>query len=124
VCGGKPHCLGTSETVSFAKKSKSLSADASPALERIARWLAETPEVREVEVRGYAKDGAGRGELLLASSRATNASQWLVAHGVAPARIVPRGFANAPPDPPHVESGVEITVTVPDQAGCCSAACL
>jgi outer membrane protein OmpA-like peptidoglycan-associated protein len=123
VCGAKPRCARVAERIAFEKGSIRLPADARASLESVARWLQATPDVLEIEVRGYAHDMAGKRELVIASDRAAAATKWLAANGVAAKRVVARGFANAPQDPPHVESGVEFVVTRPDQAGCCDASC-
>jgi outer membrane protein OmpA-like peptidoglycan-associated protein len=118
ACNGRARCTRFGETLSFARGSAALTSGEEATLARVARWLTSSPEVRIVEVRGFAKDtGGGKRELLVASERAARVCTWLVAHGVEAKRLVPRGFSNWPDA--QLSSGVAFEVLDPSQSGCC-----
>jgi outer membrane protein OmpA-like peptidoglycan-associated protein len=118
ACSGRARCVRFGETVSFPRGSAAVTSAEAATLARFARWLALTPEVRSVEVRGFARDtGGGKRELLVASERAARVCTWLVAHGVESRRLVPRGFSNWPDE--QMNSGVAFEVLEPNQSGCC-----
>jgi outer membrane protein OmpA-like peptidoglycan-associated protein len=99
-----------------------IAASQTEGLERAAQWILDTPDAAQIEVRGFARDNAGKRELIVATQRAMHVYEWLVAHGVPAKRIVPRGFANMGEDG-EAEPAVVFAVVTPDQEGCCRPSC-
>ncbi|MEZ4389831.1 MAG: OmpA family protein [Polyangiales bacterium] len=69
-----------------------------PLLTEVAAALEAHPELVRIEVRGHTDDvGSPPRNLDLSERRAQAIRQWLVAHGIAPERIVARGYGESVP---------------------------
>ncbi len=94
-----------SEQVQFETGTAVIRAESDALLTDVARELAEHPELTLVEVAGHT-DSTGAAELnrRLSSERAHAVMAWLVAHGVAPARLVAKGYG---PDRPLSDNATD-----------------
>lgn len=74
--------------VLFATDSAQLEPEGIAMLHEVARELAARPELRSIEVQGYADSrGAAEHNLKLSEQRAAMVVEWLVSHGVARERL-------------------------------------
>jgi outer membrane protein OmpA-like peptidoglycan-associated protein len=87
-----------SEQVQFETGTAALKAESDAVLGQVARVLAEHPELEVVEVQGHTDD-TGTPELnqRLSDDRARAVVTWLVDHGVAANRLVPKGYGQERP---------------------------
>jgi outer membrane protein OmpA-like peptidoglycan-associated protein len=87
-----------SEQVQFETGTAALKAESDAVLGQVARVLAEHPELEVVEVQGHTDD-TGTPELnqRLSDERARAVVTWLVGHGVAASRLVPKGYGQERP---------------------------
>jgi OOP family OmpA-OmpF porin len=87
-----------SEQVKFETDTAVIRAESDALLGDVVRELLEHPEVELVEVAGHT-DATGTAEhnLRLSSERAAAVMAWLVAHGVAPSRLVAKGYGSDRP---------------------------
>lgn len=87
-----------SQQVQFETGTAVLRAESDVVLGAVARVLAEHPAIELVEVQGHTDDtGTPVVNRKLGQERAESVTAWLVAHGVAPARLAPRGYGSDKP---------------------------
>lgn len=86
------------ESVAFVTDSADLAGDSDAVLGAVATALREHPEIKKVRVEGHtdATGDPGYNEQL-SSRRAAAVTQWLVAHGIDPARLESVGFGSRRP---------------------------
>ncbi|MBI2345883.1 MAG: OmpA family protein, partial [Deltaproteobacteria bacterium] len=88
--------------VQFAFNSALLTADARLALDEIAAWLVEHPEVRRVRIEGYADSiGSPRVNRWISRARASAVKNYLWSQGVEPKRLKSMGVGEANPIAPN-----------------------
>jgi outer membrane protein OmpA-like peptidoglycan-associated protein len=87
-----------SEQVQFETGTAVLRAESDAILGAVAKALAEHEEIAAVEIAGHTDDtGTPELNLRLSEERARAVTSWLVAHGVAAARLRPRGYGQTRP---------------------------
>lgn len=86
------------DIVRFAPHSAVLLASSHGILDAVADTLQGNPELQRVEVESHtAEPGDAAGNLRLSQQRAAAVVQYLVAKGVAPGRLVARGYGSSAP---------------------------
>jgi outer membrane protein OmpA-like peptidoglycan-associated protein len=95
------------EPVKFRFGSAALDPASDAVLEAVRSVLSEHPEIRRVRVEGHTDDVGGSAyNLALSDKRARSVVAWLVAHGVARARLTSEGLgARRPLAPNTTEAG-------------------
>jgi outer membrane protein OmpA-like peptidoglycan-associated protein len=84
--------------VFFSTNREQILAKSFPVLLAVADALAAAPEVKKVEIAGHTDDrGNAQKNLELSDRRATSVMQWLLAHGVGPARLAAKGYGSTEP---------------------------
>jgi outer membrane protein OmpA-like peptidoglycan-associated protein len=87
-----------SEQVKFETDTAVVRAESGALLGEVVRELQEHPELKLVEVAGHTDaTGAAEHNLRLSGERAAAVMAWLVAHGVAPSRLIARGYGSEQP---------------------------
>jgi outer membrane protein OmpA-like peptidoglycan-associated protein len=91
------------QQVQFAVGSARILPASNNLLTEIADALLKTPRIRRVEVQGHT-DNSGSPQLnqRLSEERAAAVVAWLTAHGVAPERLVAKGYGDSKPLVPNV----------------------
>jgi outer membrane protein OmpA-like peptidoglycan-associated protein len=96
----------SAETLLFAFGSAELPADSQRFIHALADFLVAHPEIRKVEIRGYADiDGTLQGNERLAQRRADAVRDALIHHSIEPARLSARGLG--PRDPAAASTSAE-----------------
>ena len=86
------------QQVTFETGTAVLRAESSGILTEVARLLAEHTEIALVEVQGHTDEtGTGDFNRRLSENRARSVVEWLVGHGVAPERLVAKGYGKDQP---------------------------
>jgi outer membrane protein OmpA-like peptidoglycan-associated protein len=106
------------QQIHFGFDDAAIAADSFPVLEEVAAALVLHPEITRVEIEGHTDDrGVPAYNLDLSQRRADAVRAWLVEHGVAPERLVAKGYgATRPVAPNDTDAGrarnrrVQITV--------------
>lgn len=89
------------EGVFFASGSATLSPDSRYTLDKVVRTMRDMSEL-EVEIRGYTDNtGSYQGNVNLSKRRAESVKEYLVRNGIAPYRIVTKGFGPEDPIAPN-----------------------
>jgi OmpA-OmpF porin, OOP family len=79
--------------VKFKTNSDVILPESDVILTAVAETLAQHPEIRRVEVQGHTDNVGGvKFNQGLSQRRARSVVRWLVRHGVAAGRLIPRGF--------------------------------
>lgn len=82
-----------SEQLQFAYRSARILPASDAVLEAVLRILQDNPAIKKVSVEGHTDDrGPAAINLQLSQARARAAMIWLVRHGVAPSRLVAKGW--------------------------------
>jgi OOP family OmpA-OmpF porin len=89
--------------ISFATGSDEILPNSEPILMEVADALLRNPDLELIEIQGHTDS---RGELevnmLLSRRRAKAVRQWLVEHGVEPARLMAKGYGPTRPLVPNI----------------------
>lgn len=89
--------------ISFATGSDEILPNSEPILMEVADALLRNPDLELIEIQGHTDS---RGELevnmLLSQRRADAVRQWLVQHGVEPARLMAKGYGPTRPLAPNI----------------------
>ncbi len=86
------------EPVKFAKNSDQILAESEPVLTSVTEVLQAHAEITKLEVRGHTDSRGGAGaNLQLSKRRAASVRKWLIAHGIAEARLSSNGFGQTKP---------------------------
>ena len=94
----KGAALGLAQPVDFASRKDKLTKKSFPVLQAVADALIASPQLKKVRIEVHAEDrGQPDRDRELAERRAQSVLTWLLAHGVAPARLEAQGLAAAPP---------------------------
>jgi outer membrane protein OmpA-like peptidoglycan-associated protein len=89
------------EGVNFASGSADLTANSERILEKVATDMHKYPEI-EIEIRGYTDNtGSYQGNIRISQRRADTVKQFLVRQGIAPYRIITKGFGPENPIAPN-----------------------
>jgi OOP family OmpA-OmpF porin len=81
------------EQVKFAHDSDKILPVSDEILGAVAATLMEHPEIKRVEVQGHTDNvGGAKYNQNLSQRRARSVVRWLVRRGIAPARLLPKGF--------------------------------
>lgn len=91
------------QQVQFGVNSAEILPASTGLLEEIVDVLLKNPRIRRIEVQGHT-DGTGQPayNLKLSEDRARSVVAWLTAHGVAPSRLVAKGYGDSKPLVPNV----------------------
>lgn len=90
------------ERIQFATDSASLLEDSDGVLGAVARLLDSHPEIRRVRIEGHTDEsGTQAHNDELSARRAEAVGDWLVAHGIAPARLESKGYGSRRPVAPN-----------------------
>jgi outer membrane protein OmpA-like peptidoglycan-associated protein len=91
-----------SETVRFETGKAIIRPESHGILADVATILREHPELRQLEVAGHTDDrGNDRRNLKLSQQRAEAVVAWLVGQGIAPERLIARGYGETEPLVPN-----------------------
>jgi outer membrane protein OmpA-like peptidoglycan-associated protein len=86
------------DRIEFELGKATLRSVSFPTLDQVAALLVANPDVTEVEVQGHTDNvGSESSNLTLSSARASSVVDYLVAKGVAPSRLTPKGFGESDP---------------------------
>jgi outer membrane protein OmpA-like peptidoglycan-associated protein len=89
--------------ISFATGSDEILPNSEPLLLEVADALLANPDLELVEIQGHTDN---RGDLevnmVLSQRRAEAVERWLVQHGVAPARLMAKGYGATRPLAPNI----------------------
>lgn len=86
------------EAVQFDFNEATLRPDSEPLLRQVAGQLLAHPEVKKVEIQGHTDDvGNDAYNLDLSQRRVEAVMAWLVANGIAPERLVAKGYGESKP---------------------------
>lgn len=98
------------QRIEFEYKKATLTYASVPVLEAVAAILREHPELTRVEIQGHTDDvGPDDYNLELSRARANTVAIWLVAHGIAGARLTATGFGETRPlEPNDSEAGRQV----------------
>ena len=95
--------IGLRRQISFALGSDEILPNSEPILMEVADALIRNPDLELIEIQGHTDS---RGDLevnmLLSQRRAEAVLQWLVQHGVQPARLVAKGYGPTRPLAPNI----------------------
>ena len=89
--------------VSFATGSEEILPNSEPILLEVADALVRNPDLELIEIQGHT-DNRGDHELniRLSQKRAEAVQQWLIEHGVGPARLMAKGYGPTRPIAPNI----------------------
>jgi outer membrane protein OmpA-like peptidoglycan-associated protein len=89
--------------VSFATGSEEILPNSEPILLEVADALLRNPNLELIEIQGHT-DNRGNQELniRLSQKRAEAVQQWLIQHGVGPARLMAKGYGPTRPIVPNI----------------------
>jgi len=86
------------QQVTFETGTAVLRAESNALLTEVARLLAEHTAIELIEVQGHTDEtGTGEFNRRLSENRARSVVEWLVGHGVAPERLVAKGYGKDQP---------------------------
>jgi OmpA-OmpF porin, OOP family len=86
------------QQVTFETGTAVLRPESDSTLTEVARVLAEHPDVESVEVQGHTDEtGTPEFNRRLSEERARSVVAWLVAHGIAPERLIAKGYGKDQP---------------------------
>jgi outer membrane protein OmpA-like peptidoglycan-associated protein len=86
------------QAIEFEFDSAQLRTSSYPVLDSVAKALANNPDITLVEVQGHTDErGDDAYNLALSNRRAASVVAYLVAHGIAPARLISRGYGETRP---------------------------
>ena len=95
--------IGLRRQISFALGSDEILPNSEPILMEVADALIRNPDLELIEIQGHTDS---RGDLevnmLLSQRRAEAVLQWLVQHGVQPARLTAKGYGPTRPLAPNI----------------------
>lgn len=87
-----------SEAVLFDFDAATLRVDSEPILRQVAGVLQSHPELKRVEIQGHTDDrGDEAYNLDLSQRRVETVRSWLISQGVAPERLVAKGYGESAP---------------------------
>ncbi|MDH3199319.1 MAG: OmpA family protein [Myxococcales bacterium] len=89
--------------VSFATGSNEILPNSEPLLLEVADALLRDPSLELIEIQGHTDNRGGRElNMKLSQSRAEAVGEWLIRHGVEPARLVAKGYGPTRPIVPNI----------------------
>ncbi|MFZ1866245.1 MAG: OmpA family protein [Polyangiales bacterium] len=89
--------------VSFATGSDEILPNSEPILLEVADALLRNPDLELIEIQGHTDNrGALEVNMLLSQRRAEAVRQWLIQHGVEPARLMAKGYGPTRPLVPNI----------------------
>ncbi len=89
--------------VSFATGSNEILPNSEPLLLEVADVLLRDPSLELVEIQGHTDNRGGRElNMKLSQSRAEAVREWLIEHGVEPARLIAKGYGPTRPLVPNI----------------------
>jgi len=89
--------------VSFATGSNEILPNSEPLLSEVADVLLRDPALELIEIQGHTDNRGGRElNMKLSQSRAEAVREWLVRHGVEPARLIAKGYGPTRPLVPNI----------------------
>jgi outer membrane protein OmpA-like peptidoglycan-associated protein len=89
--------------VSFATGSNEILPNSEPLLLEVADVLLRDPSLELIEIQGHTDNRGGRElNMKLSQSRAEAVREWLVEHGVEPARLIAKGYGPTRPLVPNI----------------------
>jgi outer membrane protein OmpA-like peptidoglycan-associated protein len=94
------------QQVQFAVDSAVILPASTGLLTEIADVLERNPRIHKVEIQGHTdSNGEDAHNQMLSDDRAASVRTWLVSHGIAPERLVAKGYGEQKPLVPNVTEG-------------------
>ncbi|HXK17289.1 MAG TPA: OmpA family protein [Polyangiaceae bacterium] len=94
--------LKLKQQIHFENDSATILGDSSTLLEQITDVLARTPSITQLEIQGHTDNlGSAEHNKTLSEARASAVLEWLVAHGIDPARLTAHGYGQERPIAPN-----------------------
>lgn len=89
--------------ISFATGSDEILPNSEPILLEVADALLRNPQLELIEIQGHTDNrGTPSVNMRLSQQRAESVQQWLVRHGVEPARLTAKGYGATRPIAPNI----------------------
>lgn len=95
--------IGLRRQISFATGSDEILPNSEPILLEVADALLRNPDLELIEIQGHTDNrGDFQVNMLLSQRRAEAVRQWLIQHGVEPARLMAKGYGSTRPLAPNI----------------------
>lgn len=89
--------------IGFATGSDEILPNSEPLLLEVADALIRNPDLELVEIQGHTDNrGSAAVNMKLSERRAESVRQWLIRHGVGPARLIAEGYGSTRPIAPNI----------------------
>ena len=89
--------------ISFATGSEEILPNSEPILLEVADALLRNPQLELIEIQGHTDNrGDPNINMRLSQQRAESVQQWLIRHGVEPARLMAKGYGATRPIAPNI----------------------